>query len=120
MITEPIFATRLNGVVAAYRGHSRGELIVIGLLSLMTALITLSLLTRLLLGWWMLGVGLSFPASVFIAWMVVNVLERYKVGKPRGYLKCRFRCYLEDHGILTSPYVRRSGTWSIRREWRNN
>jgi len=110
-----ILASRLNFDVEAFRGQSRHELVVIGCISLTFTLIILSIFTRMLFGLWMIGIGLSFPVSIGVGWLVTSILQKYKSNKPKGYLKQLFYCRLEDKGILQSPYIRYSGKWIVRR-----
>ena len=110
-----ILASRLNFDVITFRGNTRGEMMVIGFVSLTFTVLVLGLLTKLLLGMFLIGVGLSFPAAIPVGWLLATVMQKLKDGKPKGYVKQRFLLWLDDQGIKPSPFIRYSGKWSVRR-----
>ncbi len=110
-----ILASRLNFDVIAFRGNTRQEMIVIGLISLGLTSLTLASLTKIFLGMLLVGVGLSFPLSIPVGWAFATIMQKFKDGKPKGYVKQRFLLWCENQGIRQSPYIRHSGKWSVRR-----
>ena len=110
-----ILASRLNFDVIAFRGNTRKEMMIIGLISLGITSIVFSVLTKLFLGLLLIGVALSFPTSIPIGFLLATLMQKLKEGKPRGYVKQKFLLWLEDQGIKRSPYIRHTGHWSMRR-----
>ena len=110
-----ILASRLNFDVIVFRGNTRKEMIVIALVSLGFSVLVLGMLAKMLIGMFMVGVGLSFPAAIPVGWMFATVMQKLKDGRPKGYVKQQFQLWLDDQGIKPSPFVRYSGKWSVRR-----
>jgi conjugative transfer region protein (TIGR03750 family) len=110
-----ILASRLNFDVVAFRGNTRGEMMFIGLLSLVITVLILGVLTKLLFGIFLIGLGLSFPAAIPVGWALATLMQKLKDGKPKGYVKQRFQLWLDNQGIKPSPFIRYSGKWSVRR-----
>lgn len=110
-----ILASRLNFDVIAFRGNTRGEMMVIGFISLGFTSFILAALTKMLFGMLLIGVGLSFPLAIPVGWAFATIMQKLKDGKPKGYVKQRFLLWLEDQGIRRSLYIRHSGKWSVRR-----
>ena len=110
-----ILASRLNFDVVAFRGNTRQEMMVIGLVSLVITVLMLGTISKLLFGMFLVGVGLSFPAAIPVGWIFSTVMQKLKDGKPKGYVKQSFQLWLEKQGIKSSPFIRYSGKWSVRR-----
>lgn len=110
-----ILASRLNFDVVAFRGNTRKEMIVIGLISLAGTVLILGTLTKLLFGLFLVGLGLSFPVAIPIGWAFATLMQKLKDGKPKGYVKQQFLLWLDSQGIKPSPFIRYSGKWSVRR-----
>ena len=110
-----ILASRLNFDVITFRGNTRKEMMIISLISLVITIFILSVLTNILLGMFLIGVGLSFPSAIPVGWIMATFLQKLKAGKPKGYVKQWFLIYLEDKGIRKSPFIRYSGKWSVKR-----
>jgi len=111
-----ILASRLNFDVIAFRGNTRQEMMVIGFTSLLFTILLLGTLSKLLIGMFLVGLGLSFPAAIPVGWIFATIMQRLKDGKPKGYVKQRFLLWLEIKGIKSSPFIRYSGKWSVRRK----
>jgi len=110
-----ILASRLNVEVISFRGNTRREMMVISLVSLIVTVLLLGLLTKLLLGLFLVGVGLSFPVAIPVGWVLATVMQKLKDGKPTGYVKQATLLWLDRHGLKPAPFVRYSGRWSTRR-----
>lgn len=110
-----ILASRLNFDVIAFRGNTRKEMIVIALISLALTVVMLGTIAKCLIGMFLVGVGLSFPAAIPVGWIFATIMQNLKDGKPKGYIKQQFQLWLEDQGIQSSPFIRYSGKWSVRR-----
>ena len=119
MYLEPpdILASRLNVDVVAFRGNTRKEMMVIGIVSLVITILLLGTLAKLLIGFFLVGLGLSFPAAIPVGWVVATVMQKIKEGKPRGYVKQQCLLWLDTQGVRASPFVRYSGKWSVRRRF---
>lgn len=110
-----ILASRLNFDVILYRGHTRQEMMLIGLMSLAITILILGTIAKLLLGVFLLGLGLSFPVAIPVGWVFATFMQKLKEGKPKGYVKQQWVLWLEQQGIKRSPFVRYSGLWLVRR-----
>jgi len=110
-----ILASRLNFDVVSFRGNTRQEMILIGVMILILTVSVLGLLTKLLFGLFLVGLGLSFPAAIFVGWIFATVMQKLKDGKPKGYVKQQFFLWLDSQGIKPSPFIRYSGKWQVRR-----
>lgn len=110
-----ILASRLNFDVVSFRGNTRKEMILIGVMSLIFTVSVLGLLTKLLFGLFLVGLGLSFPAAIPVGWIFATVMQKLKDGKPKGYVKQQFLLWLDSQGIKRSPFIRYSGKWQVRR-----
>lgn len=89
------------------------EMQVIVIVNLTSAILILGLLTKCFLNLFLVGVGIAFPASVGLSWIVARLFQRAKQGKPKGYLKQKLWLWCEDKSVLPKVYIRRSGKWSI-------
>lgn len=110
-----ILASRLNFDVIVFRGNTRQEMIVIGVTSLLVTLAILGILAKLLLNMFLIGLGLSFPAAIPVGWLMATIMQSYKDGKPKGYVKQQLLLWLDEQGLKSSPFIRREGNWSVRR-----
>lgn len=115
MFKEDILASRLNFSVVVFRGHSRQELFWLSLVSWLLTATLLSVLTAVLCDQFLMGMGLSFPLAIPVGLLTTKLLQRIKMGKPKGYLKQWLLLQLAQQGLITLPWVDRSGCWSVRR-----
>jgi conjugative transfer region protein (TIGR03750 family) len=104
---------RLNFDAIVFCGCTMKEMQTIATICLTICILFLGLFTKWLLNMFLLGVGLSFPVAVGLTWCIAQVLQKYKQGKPKGYVKQKLMLWFEDLGLWQTPYVRRSGAWSI-------
>jgi conjugative transfer region protein (TIGR03750 family) len=110
-----ILASRLNFDVIAFRGNTRQEMMMISVLSLAITVFILGGLAKLILGMFLVGLGLSFPAAIPVGWILATIMQKLKSGKPKGYVKQKFLIWLEDQGIKKSPFIRHDGGWTVKR-----
>jgi len=110
-----LLPTRLNFDAIVFMGCTRKELIWLSLSSIISCALILGVLTKLMFGMLLVGVGLSFPVAVGVTCFGALTLQRLKQGKPKGYLKQSLLIRLERNGIQKSPFVTRSGKWSTER-----
>ena len=115
MNVPDLLPTRLNHDTIIFMGCSAKELQWIALFSLVLCMVLLSVLTQLLFGMFLVGVGFAFPSAVVVSCFFGSLLQRAKLGKPKGYVKQLFLIECEKLGLSTSVYIRRSGTWSLGR-----
>ncbi|PIQ43246.1 MAG: hypothetical protein COV52_01895 [Gammaproteobacteria bacterium CG11_big_fil_rev_8_21_14_0_20_46_22] len=113
--TPDILASRLNFDVIAFRGNTRQEMMLIGLVSLIVTVLILGTLAKLLIGMFLVGLGVSFPAAIPVGWALATIMQKLKDGKPKGYVKQQTLLWLESHGIKPAPFIRYSGKWHVRR-----
>lgn len=113
--TPDILASRLNFDVVSFRGNTRKEMMLIGIVSLILTVLVFGTLTKLFLGLFLVGLGFSFPAAIPVGWLIATVMQKLKDGKPKGYVKQRFLLWLDAQGIKSSPFIRYEGKWFVRR-----
>jgi conjugative transfer region protein (TIGR03750 family) len=114
-IYPDLLAHRLNFDAIVFFGCTLKELQIIASLSLVVCIILLGTLMRCLLHLFMLGVGLAFPAALGLTALIALTFQKFKHGKPKGYIKQRFLLALEHYGLYKTPFIRRSGAWSLGR-----
>ena len=114
--TQDILASRLNFEVVAFRGNTRQEMMVIGMVSLAVTIFILGILAKLFIGMFLIGLGLSFPIAIPVGWLVATIFQKLKAGKPKGHLKQQFILWLVKYGLKKSPFIQHSGKWSIKRK----
>ena len=110
-----MLALRLNFDVIAFRGNTRREMMVISIVSLLSTALIFGTLTHCLFGMFLAGVGLSFPVAIPIGWLLATLMQKLKDGKPKGYVKQRLLLWLDKEGVKKSPFVRHTGSWTVRR-----
>ena len=113
-----ILASRLNFDVIAFRGNTRQEMMAVGIISLAITIFILGIITKLLFNMFLIGVGLSFPASIPAGWLIATILQKLKAGKPKGYVKQSLLLWLDKQRLKKSPFITYSGCWSVRRHRR--
>ena len=118
METPDLLSNRLNFDAIVFCGCTMKEMQSIAITCLSVCIVLLSLLTKLAFNMLLIGVGVSFPVGVGVTWSVAMVFQRFKQGRPKGFVKQRLLLWLEDKRIQTSPFVRRSGKWSIGKYFR--
>jgi len=115
METKDFLPNRLNFDAVLCFGCTFKELQAIALSSLIICILIVSVITKLLLGMWLIGVGLAFPSCVALTWLVAIFFQKKKQGKPKGFVRQAFLLWLEDKGLFKTPFVRYTGPWSIGR-----
>lgn len=116
--TPDILASRLNFDVVAFRGNTRQEMMIIGLVSLAVTVLVLGTLAKLFIGMFLVGLGVSFPAAIPIGWLLATIMQKLKDGKPKGYVKQQFLLWLDKQGIKPAPFIRYTGKWHVRRTFK--
>lgn len=109
-----ILADRLNVEPAIFKGCSSSEL---GIIVTLAVLLWLPL--SVLLAWAMgapsMGLGIAGMAIVGTVVVTASVFQRLKRGRPDGYYQQQFTFGLSKLGLRRSPFICRSGSWSIGR-----
>lgn len=111
---DDILADRLNVEPAIFKGCSSSEL---GLIVAVATLVwlPLSLLIAGLLGAITMGFGLAGIGVVGTVIISAGLFQRMKRGRPDGYYQQWATIWLVDHGLRSSPFIRRSGAWDVGR-----
>jgi len=113
-LSRDILADRLNTEPAIFRGCSSSELgVIVGVAALVW--VPLSLVLAWILGAITMGLGLAGVGIVATVVVTATVFQRLKRGRPAGFYQQQWLIWLSDHGLRTSPFIRRSGFWSIGR-----
>jgi conjugative transfer region protein (TIGR03750 family) len=108
---------RLNGEPIVFRGLTTTELGALAGLSVAFWL-PLGLAVCATLGYLMMGFGLAGLLTVGTVWVASTWIQALKRGKPDGYHLLRLQLLLHDLKLRTSPFIRYSGLWDIRRSRR--
>ena len=108
---------RLNGEPIVFRGLTSTEL---GLLAAGSVgfWLPLCLIGAGFAGYLMMGFGLAALLAVGTLWVASQWIQAVKRGKPDGYHVLRLELFLHDLKLRTSPFVRYSGVWDIRRSFK--
>lgn len=110
-----LLATRLNFDAILFMGCTAKELEGIAFLSLVICLLGLGVITQLLFGMFLIGIGLAFPSSVGLSCLFAKCLQRAKWGKPEGYVKQRLLLKAQTLGLQQTIFTNRRGAWSLGR-----
>lgn len=117
-MTEDFKSDRINFEPTLYKGCTLHELMALAALSFG---INITLFLAICLSLWgnaLLGLAVAIPLGFFGMLIAANFLGQIKQNKPQGYYLQKMTLWLEDHGLFKTPYVRQTGTWSVRRAWR--
>ena len=117
--SRDILADRLNTEPAIFRGCSSSELgVIVGVAALVW--VPLSLVLAWMLGAITMGLGLAGVGIVVTVVVTATVFQRLKRGRPDGFYQQQFLLWLSAHGLRRSPFIRRSGAWSMGRTGQRN
>jgi conjugative transfer region protein (TIGR03750 family) len=105
----------INHKMPIYKDCTLGEVMVTAVTSLLGLTIVLSLLSKLLLGYFWPGYLLASGLFFFITKLLLSKLQKLKYGKPHGYYQHLAIKKLSESGLIKSRYLIRVGRWSVRR-----
>lgn len=112
---EDFLPNRLNFDAIVFAGCTMQELQIITISNLVINIILFGSITKLLFGMFLVGMGIAFPTTVGTTWCIAKILQRLKQGKPKGYVKQSILLWCENKGFLQTPFIRRSGKWTVGR-----
>jgi len=115
MDVPDLLPNRLNFDAIVFCGCTMKEMQVIALTSLTFCIVVFGSLMKLLINMFLVGVGIAFPLSVGLSWLIALFFQKAKQGKPKGFVKQTLLLWCEDKGLLAPIYIRRSGHWSVGR-----
>lgn len=98
-----------------YKDCTLGEMLFIGGIVLMAEIIFLSIVTRVLFGFFSIGVAIALASFFHITKFFLNKLQKVKYGKPYAYYKHFVVKTLSEKGWMQGKYITRIGKWSVRR-----
>lgn len=113
-MNDSMLLNEINYKMSVYKDCSLNELLFVGSIVFITESLALSFLTRILIGYFSIGVVLTFLSFFHITKFVLLRLQKIKYGKPHGYYKHLLIKKLISYG-LCQQYVTRTGKWSVRR-----
>lgn len=109
----------VNHKMPIYKDCTLFELMTVSIAWLVVAGLFLSLLTKLVFGYAMIGVALTLLSMVHAIRLLLSRLQKVKYGKPYGYYQHLFLKKLAEISWMgefwQSPWVLRVGKWSVRR-----
>lgn len=109
----------INHKMPIYKDCTLGELLTIGTLVFLSLSMTLSLLTKCLLGFAWIGFSIAILALVHVTRFLCGKLQKIKYGKPYGYYQQLFMKKTQNtflKTIIKMPFVTRRSKWSVRRK----
>lgn len=109
-----IRGTYLNGEPVVFRGCTFVEFVSIGVVCCL-ACCALGLLLTVPLGQGIVGGGIGFLVGIGMTLVGAGLLTRLKRGRPLGHHLQVVDVWLEQHGLLRSPYLLRTGLWDTTR-----
>lgn len=105
----------INHKMAIFRDCTLGEIMCVGVAVFFTLSITLSLMTKLLIGFASIGVLITIICIYPLTKLLLSKLQKLKYGKPYGYYQQLLVRNLLDKGLMKGLYITRIGRWSVRR-----
>jgi conjugative transfer region protein (TIGR03750 family) len=105
----------INHKMPIYKDCTLIEVMATAIGTFLILLSILSILTKLLIGYFWPGYVLSSLLFFFITQMILTKLQKLKYGKPYAYYQHLITKKLANLGLIKSPYLQRIGKWSIRR-----
>ena len=115
-MSELVVLQHINLDVMVFRGHSRRELFLIAVLSLVLTSFILSLTSLLFFSSTIYGFSISFPISIFVGWYLTGVFQNLKREKPPGYLWLKFLLWSDRQNIFQTSLIYQGGPWHVKRE----
>lgn len=112
---DDFLPNRLNFDAIVFCGCSFKEMQAIAISSLTICMLIFGFITKVLFSMFLIGIGIAFPISVGLSWIIAIIFQHAKQGKPKGYVKQKFYLWLEDRGVMRSQYIRYTGKWSVSR-----
>ena len=110
----------LNHKMPVYKDCTLFEVLVISISCLVFFGLTLSIMTKIFIGYALVGLLVAVPLAFPCARFLCGTLQKIKYGKPYGYYQHLFLKKLSSNemvrSIWTLPRVTREGKWSVRRE----
>ncbi len=105
----------INHKMPIYKDCTLMEVMVIAISSLITLTMMLSVLTRLLFGYFWPGYCLASLLFFFLTKFFISKLQKLKYGKPHAYYQHLVVKKLIQAGLIKEIYLVRIGKWCTRR-----
>lgn len=105
----------INHKMPIYKDCTLFELLVASISWLVVLGTILSLVTKVLFGFAVIGMAMTLFSLVHGTRFLLSRLQQIKYGKPYGYYQHLFLKKLAAIGFMQSPWVVREGKWSVRR-----
>ncbi len=111
-----VIPSRLNQDAPIWRGCSMSELIWLSIACLGVGCPLFSLLSLLVLGHFLFGMAFGIVGAIGFVYLTTGLLQKFKQGKPRGYVSQLIFYKLEQYGLYQSKLLRRSSRWIVGRK----
>ena len=108
-----LIPNRLNFDAIVFHSCTMKEIQAVVFISLISSIALFGTLFEWWFGLFLAGMGLAFPATVALTWLITRFIQKLKQGKPKGWVKQKRALLLEDWGVKSSPYIRYSGYWTV-------
>jgi conjugative transfer region protein (TIGR03750 family) len=105
----------INHKMPIYQDCTLGEVVSVAIATLVGLTVLFSLCTKLIFGYLWPGYLLASALFFFGTKFLLSKLQKLKYGKPYGYYRHLLVKKLSDLGLIRSPYITRTGRWSVRR-----
>jgi len=98
-----------------YQDCTLGEIVTIAVVTLVSMGVVLSIVSRILCGYFWPGYLLASGLFFFVTKFLIQKLQKMKMGKPYGYYRHLIHQRFSRYGMVRCRFVQRRGEWSVRR-----
>lgn len=112
--TISFLPSRLNREATVFGGMTVSEFGISAAIGFVTGLI-IGLLLWILTDWWLLIPALAMLLCILTVLIGKGIVAALKRGKPEAYLNRKIEEKF-DEMLMGNKFIRREGTWSIRRQ----
>lgn len=105
----------INHKMPVYKECTLIEVMVTAISSFLILVFGLSIVSKVLLGYFWPGYLLASVFFIFVTKYLLSKLQKLKYGKPHGYYQHFILNKLAKYGLIRSKYLTRIGKWSVRR-----
>lgn len=112
-----IIPTRLNDDAPIWRGCSMSELVWLSIACVAINCSVFGMLGLVIIGKFLMGIALGILTAIGSVYLTTGILQKYKQGKPRGFVKQLILFKLESYGLYKAKLIRHSSFWIVGRKF---
>lgn len=106
---------RLNYKMPIYRGCTFEEVLALGGFYFLITTPIAMIVLKVMLGITVPAIIIGLVLAILFTQLSTKFVEKFKDGKPYGYLSQSLHIWLAKTGLKSSVYLMRQGKWSVRR-----